>query len=68
MISLWLSENVANLTKILKLADFGKDSEMFSLSLIYFIYDAVNLSVKGFFGQANIKTILDLFHDLYIKK
>ena len=47
----------------MKLANFGKDSEMFSLSLIYFIYDAVNLSIKGFFGQANIKAILDLFAD-----
>ena len=34
---------------------------MFSLSLIYFIYNAINLSIKGFFGQANIKAILDLF-------
>ena len=63
MISLCLSENAANLTTFLKLADFGKDSEMFSLSSIYFIYDAVNLSVEGFYGQANIKTIFDLFVD-----
>ena len=34
---------------------------MFSLSLIYFIYNAINLSIKGFFGQAYIKAILDLF-------
>ena len=36
---------------------------MFSLSLIYFIYNAINLSIKGFFGQAYIKAILDLFAD-----
>ena len=63
MISLCLSENAANLTTFLKLADFGKDSEMFSLSLIYFIYNVVNLSVEGFYGQTNIKTIFDLFVD-----
>ena len=36
---------------------------MLSSSLIYFMYDAVKLSIKGFFGQANIKAIWDLFAD-----